>query len=188
MAAHAISSGAITFGLVSVPVKLYVATQSQSVSFNLLHAKDQSRLRQQYACTTCGAIVDRSDMVRGYEYAKDQYVVFSDADLRTLEQSTDQSIEIQEFVPIAQVDPIYFEKTWPGQGRPQGIPALARGDGQGRASRGGEVLDARAGDRPDGGFESQPRLETAAARAAGSPCSCRLAQACSGQRQASGHA
>jgi len=112
MAAHAISSGAITFGPVSVPVKLYAATQSQSVSFNLLHAKDQSRLRQQYACTTCGAIVDRSDMVRGYEYAKDQYVVFSDADLRTLEQSTDQSIEIQEFVPIAQVDPIYFEKTY----------------------------------------------------------------------------
>ncbi len=112
MAAHAISSGTISFGLVSVPVKLYAATQSKNISFNLLHNKDTSRLRQQYTCTTCGAVVDRSDMVRGYEYAKDQYVVLSDAELRSLEQSSDQSIEIQEFVPLAQVDPIYFEKTY----------------------------------------------------------------------------
>jgi DNA end-binding protein Ku len=112
MPAHAIASGTISFGLVSVPVKLYAATKSKSVSFNLLHAKDKSRLRQQYVCGTCGEIVERSAMVKGYEYAKDQYAVLTDDELRALEQKTEQSIEIEEFVPISTVDPIYFEKTY----------------------------------------------------------------------------
>ena len=101
MPAHAIASGTISFGLVSVPVKLYAATKSKSVSFNLLHAKDESRLRQQYVCATCGEIVERSAMVKGYEHAKDQYVVLADDELRALEQKTEQSIEIEEFVPIS---------------------------------------------------------------------------------------
>ena len=75
MAARAIASGTISFGLVSVPVKLFTGTQSKSVSFNLLHGKDKSRLKQQYICSTCGEVVERDDMVRGYEYAKDQYAV-----------------------------------------------------------------------------------------------------------------
>ena len=112
MAARAIASGTISFGLVSVPVKLYTATRSQNLSFNLLHGKDKSRLRQQYVCATCGEVVDRTAMVKGYEYAKDQYVVLTDEELKALEQQTDQSIEIEEFVPIAEVDPIYFEKAY----------------------------------------------------------------------------
>ena len=112
MAAHAIASGTITFGLVSVPVKLYAATKSKSVSFNLLHAKDKSRLKQQYVCATCGEIVERSAMVKGYEYAKDQYAILTDEELRALEQKTEQTIEIEEFVPISQVDPIYFDKAY----------------------------------------------------------------------------
>ncbi len=112
MAAHAIASGTISFGLVSVPIKLYAATKSKSVSFNLLHAKDKSRLRQQYVCVTCGDVVERSAMVKGYEFAKDQYVVLTDEELRALEQKTEQSIEIEEFVPIHQVDPIFFEKSY----------------------------------------------------------------------------
>ena len=112
MPAHAIASGTISFGLVSVPVKLYAATKSKSVSFNLLHAKDKSRLRQQYVCATCGEIVERSAMVKGYEYAKDQYVVLTDDELRAFEQKTEQSIEIEEFVPINTVDPVYFEKAY----------------------------------------------------------------------------
>lgn len=112
MPAHAIASGTISFGLVSVPVKLYAATKSKSVSFNLLHAKDKSRLRQQYVCATCGEIVERNAMVKGYEHAKDQYVVLTDDELRALEQKTEQSIEIEEFVPISTVDPIYFEKAY----------------------------------------------------------------------------
>jgi len=112
MPAHAIASGTISFGLVSVPVKLYAATKSKSVSFNLLHEKDKSRLRQQYVCATCGEIVERSAMVKGYEYGKDQYAVVTDEELRALEQKTEQSIEIEEFVPISSVDPIYFEKAY----------------------------------------------------------------------------
>jgi DNA end-binding protein Ku len=112
MPAHAIASGTISFGLVSVPVKLYAATKSKSVSFNLLHDKDKSRLRQQYVCSTCGAVVERSAMLKGYEYAKEQYVVVTDDELKALEEKTEQSIEIEEFVPISQVDPIYFDRAY----------------------------------------------------------------------------
>ena len=112
MPAHAIGSGTISFGLVSVPVKLYSATKSKSVSFNLLHEKDKARLRQQYVCATCGEIVERGAMVKGYEYAKDQYAVLTDTELRALEEKSEQSIEIEEFVPISQVDPIFFEKSY----------------------------------------------------------------------------
>ncbi len=112
MAAHAISSGTISFGLVTVPVKLYAATRPQNISFNLLHDKDKSRLRQQYVCATCGDIVDRQHMTRGYEYTKNQYVVLSNDELRALEESSDQTIDIQEFVPISQVDPVYFERAY----------------------------------------------------------------------------
>lgn len=112
MAARAIASGTISFGLVSVPVKLYTATRSKSLSFNLLHATDKSRLRQQYVCATCGELVERNAMAKGYEYAKDQYVVFTEEELGTLERQTDQSIEIEEFVPIAEVDPLYFQHAY----------------------------------------------------------------------------
>jgi DNA end-binding protein Ku len=112
MAARAIASGTISFGLVSVPVKLYSGTQSKSLHFNLLHEKDKSRLRQQYVCAACGEVVEREAMVKGYEYAKDQYAVLTDEELKALEQQSDQSIEIEEFVPIAKVDPIYFEKAY----------------------------------------------------------------------------
>jgi DNA end-binding protein Ku len=110
MAARAIASGTISFGLVSVPIKLFSATQSKSLSFNLLHDKDKSRLRQQYVCSTCGETVERAAMVRGYEYAKDQYAVLTEQELKALDQVSDQSIEIEEFVPISEVDPIYFDK------------------------------------------------------------------------------
>jgi DNA end-binding protein Ku len=112
MAARAISSGTISFGLVSVPVKLFSGTQAKNLSFNLLHGKDKSRLRQQYICATCGEVVERDQMVRGFEYAKEQYAVLSPEEIKALEETSDQSIEIQEFVPISSVDPIYFEKTY----------------------------------------------------------------------------
>jgi DNA end-binding protein Ku len=112
MAPRAIASGTISFGLVSVPVKLFTGTQAQALSFNLLHEKDKSRLKQQYICSTCGEVVERDQMVRGYEYAKDQYAVLTPEEIKALEQTTDQSIEIEEFVPIESIDPIYFEKTY----------------------------------------------------------------------------
>jgi len=112
MAARAIASGTISFGLVSVPVKFFTATRSKSLSFNMLHDKDKSRIHQQYICNTCGEAVERTHIVRGYEYAKEQYVVLSEEELKALEHQSDQSIEIEEFVPIAQVDPVYFEKSY----------------------------------------------------------------------------
>src|SRR6185295_3858881 len=96
MAPRSNASGTISFGLVSVPVKLYTATRSQSLSFNMLHDKDKSRVHQQYVCNTCNEVVDRTAMARGYEYAKDQYVVLADQEIKALEQQSDQSIEIEE--------------------------------------------------------------------------------------------
>jgi DNA end-binding protein Ku len=111
LAARATSSGTISFGLVSIPVKVYTATRSKSVHFHMLHAKDKSRLKQQYVCAADGEVVDRSETVRGYEYARDQYVVLTEEELKALETKSDKSIEIEEFIPIEKVDPIYFEKS-----------------------------------------------------------------------------
>lgn len=137
MAARALASGTISFGLVSVPVKLYTATRSKSLSFNLLHDKDKSRVHQQYICNTCGEVVERSHMVKGFEYAKEQYAVLTEEELKALEQQTDQSIEIEEFVPIAQVDPVYFEKSYllgPDKGGQKAYRLLC--DAMRRAGRG----------------------------------------------------
>jgi DNA end-binding protein Ku len=112
MAARPIASGTVSFGLVAVPVKLYPATRSKSLSFNMLHKKDKARLRQQYVCSACSEVVDRDDTVRGYEYAKGEYAVLSDEELRALETKSDQSIEIEQFVPIEKVDPVYFDKAY----------------------------------------------------------------------------
>ncbi len=108
MAARAISSGNISFGLVSIPIKVYSATRSKSIHFNMLHETDKSRLKQSYNCATCGETVERSQTVRGFEYARGQYVVLTDEELKALETKSDRSIEIEEFVPIEKVDPIYF--------------------------------------------------------------------------------
>ena len=137
MAARAIASGTISFGLVSVPIKLYSATQSKSLSFRLLHGKDKSRLKQQYICSTCGEVVERNDMVKGYEYAKDQYAVLTQEEIKALDQQSDQSIEIEEFVPIDKVDPIYFEKGYllgPDKGAHKAYRLL--GEAMKRAGRG----------------------------------------------------
>ncbi len=112
MPPHSIGSGAISFGLVSIPIKLYSAASSQSISFNLLHAKCGNRIRQQRFCPVCDEVVEREGLVKGYEFAKDQYVRLTDEEIKALEGEASQAIEIAEFVPLAQVDPIYFEKTY----------------------------------------------------------------------------
>jgi DNA end-binding protein Ku len=111
--ARAIAGGTISFGLVSIPVKLYSATQaSAAISFHLLHAKDNSRLKQQYVCPQDNEIVPRDEMIKGYEFAKDQYVTFSPEELKALEEKATQTIEIAEFVPIQKIDPVYFDKAY----------------------------------------------------------------------------
>ena len=111
MPPHSIGSGTVSFGLVSIPVRLYTAAASGGVSFNLLHAKCGSRIRQQLFCPTCQETVERSALVKGYEFAKDEYVRFTEEELKALEGEASQVIDIAEFVPLAAVDPIYFERT-----------------------------------------------------------------------------
>ncbi len=108
MAARATSSGTISFGLVSIPVKVYAATRSKSVRFNMLDPKDRSRVKQQLVNAQTGEAVERGETLKGYEHARDQYVVFDEAELKALEHKSDKSIEIEEFVPIERVDPRYF--------------------------------------------------------------------------------
>jgi DNA end-binding protein Ku len=113
MAARSIGSLTISFGLVAIPVKLYSATQTgNSISFNLLHKDCGSRLRQQYLCIKDDVVVARDDMVKGYEFAKDQYVTFTPDEIKTLEEVGTHAIEIAEFVPIESIDPVFFDKTY----------------------------------------------------------------------------
>lgn len=108
--ARPIASGTISFGLVTVPIRLYSATESSSGPvFNLLHAKCGSRLKQQYVCPKDGDVLTRDLMVKGYEFAKDQYVVFTEDELKALAEESNRGIEIVEFLPVARVDPVYFE-------------------------------------------------------------------------------
>ena len=113
MAARSIGSLTISFGLVAIPVKLYSATQSSNaISFNLLHKTCGSRLKQQYICQKEGVIVERDEMVKGYEFAKDQYVSFTPEEIKQLEEVGTHSVDISEFVPIEAIDPVYFDKTY----------------------------------------------------------------------------
>ncbi|HKO15933.1 MAG TPA: Ku protein [Gemmatimonadaceae bacterium] len=113
MPARSIASATISFGLVSVPVNLFSSAESRSsVSFNMLHKKCNSRLKQQYTCPKDNEIVGREDTVKGYEFAKDQYVVFTPEELKALEAKATGMIEIIEFVPLAKVQREYLEKVY----------------------------------------------------------------------------
>src|SRR5438309_1051816 len=112
MPPHSTGSGTISFGLVSIPIRMYTAASSASVAFNMLHQKCGGRIRQQQICPTCNEVIDRASLVKGYEFAKDQYVQFNDDELKALEGEASRMIDIAEFVPLEQVDPIYFEKTY----------------------------------------------------------------------------
>jgi len=110
---RSIASLTISFGLVAIPVKLYSATvASERITFNLLRQKDGSRVKQQYVAVNDGKLVERADMVKGYEFAKDQYVQFSAEELKALEETTTHSIDIGQFVPLESVDPVYFDGTY----------------------------------------------------------------------------
>jgi DNA end-binding protein Ku len=111
--ARALSSGTISFGLVSIPVKLYSATQaSAGVSFHLLHGKCGTRLKQQYVCPLDNEIVPRDQMIKGYEFAKEQYVTFTPEELKALEEKATQAIDIAHFIPRERVDPVYYDKAY----------------------------------------------------------------------------
>ena len=113
MPARSIAAATISFGLVSVPVNLFSSSESKaSVSFNMLHKKCGTRLKQQYTCPKDNEVVTRDDTVKGYEFAKDQYVVLSPEELKSLEEKATGAIDIIEFVPLAKIDRVYLEKVY----------------------------------------------------------------------------
>ncbi|AJG24994.1 Ku protein [Cupriavidus basilensis] len=112
MPAHSIASLSLSFGLVSIPVKLYTATESQSaVKFNYM-CKDGSRAKQQYVSEKTGQVVERADLQKGYEFDKDRYVLFSPEELKALEESANHVVEIVAFIPEKTVDPLYYDKAY----------------------------------------------------------------------------
>ena len=112
MAARSIASLSLSFGLVNIPVKLYSATESSgTVRFNLL-AQDGSRLKQQYVSEKTGKVVERSEMVKGYEFEKDHFVLFTPEELKALDEAASHVIDIVAFVPEKSVDPIYYDKAY----------------------------------------------------------------------------
>ena len=130
MAARSIASLTVSFGLVSIPVKLFSATEaSRAISFNLLHKTCGSRLKQQYFCVKEEVPVAREDMAKGYEFEKDKYVMFTPEELKALEEAGTHTAEITEFVPIDTVDPVYFDKAYylgPDKGGAKPYALLAR--------------------------------------------------------------
>ena len=130
MAARSLASLTVSFGLVSIPVKLYSATEaSRQISFNMLHKDCGSRLKQQYLCLKEEIPVVREDIVKGYEFAKDQYVMFTPEELKALEEAGTQTADIAEFVPIEAIDPVYFDKAYylsPDKGGAKPYALLAR--------------------------------------------------------------
>jgi DNA end-binding protein Ku len=141
MPARSISNATISFGLVSVPVNLYSSAESKaSVSFNMLHKKCGSRLKQQYICPKDNEIVTRDETVKGYEFAKDQYVILTTEELKALEEKATGAIDVIEFVPLANVDRSYIEKVYylgPDKGGERAYRLLAAAlDESGRAALG----------------------------------------------------
>ena len=109
---RALRSASLSFGLVNIPVKLYTAARSKAVSFHLLHEKDGSRIREQMVCQAEEKPVSRDELVKGFEVSKGKYVEITDEELEALEAEANRNVEIQEFVPVKAVDPVYFHKTY----------------------------------------------------------------------------
>ena len=113
MAARSIGTGTISFGMVSIPIRLYSAAEaSAAISFNMLDPKTKTRPEQQYVNRETREVVPRDQMLKGYEFAKDQYVVFTKDELKAMEEEAQKAIEITEFVPASAVDPVYFDKPY----------------------------------------------------------------------------
>ena len=113
MAARSIGTCTVSFGLVSIPVKIYTTTKSSAhISFNMVHGACGTRLKQQYICPTDDEVVPRSEMAKGYEFSKGQYVIFKPEEIKAVEAVSNNQIELAEFVPAAEVDPLFFDKAY----------------------------------------------------------------------------
>jgi len=150
MPPRSIANATISFGLVSVPVNLYSSAESKtSVSFNMLHKKCGGRLKQQYICPKDNnEVVDRAETVKGYEFAKDQYVVFSSEEIKAVEEKATNMIDVIEFIPLAQVQREYLEKVYylgPDKGGDRAYRLLCEASCRPGARRSGSTR--RAGSR-----------------------------------------
>ena len=115
--------GAITFGLITIPVKLYSAVQEKGLKMNMLHGEDGGRIKFKRECSKCGKEVTWDDIVKGYEYSKEHYVTFTDEELEALEVDSIHAIDVVSFVPLEDIDPIYFNKTYYVAPEPSGLKA-----------------------------------------------------------------
>lgn len=123
--AHAIWSGSINFGLVTIPVKLFTAVKSDDLSFNLLHKKDEGRIKYERVCSVDDKPVPWDEIVKGYEYEKGQYVVLTDDDFKKVNPEATQSVDILEFVELNKINPMYFDKPYYLEPTKQGRHAYA---------------------------------------------------------------
>ena len=110
--ASTVWKGYISFGLVSVPVRLYAAAREEHVSFNQIHEVCGSRIKQQIFCPTCERVVERSELAKGYQVDRDAYVLVSNEELKTLQAESSEAMEITQFVSLSEVDPIYYESSY----------------------------------------------------------------------------
>ena len=110
--ASTVWKGYISFGLVSVPVRLYAAARAEHVSFNQIHEVCGSRIKQQIFCPVCDRVVERSELAKGYPVDRDAYVLVSNDELKTLQAESSEAMEITQFVSLSEVDPIYFESSY----------------------------------------------------------------------------
>jgi DNA end-binding protein Ku len=109
---QAIWKGTVSFGLVSIPVKLYAATEERGVSFRQVHEADGGRIKYKRVCSVCGNEVEYSDITKGYELDDGRMVIMENEDFEKLPVKTDKSIDVLEFVPVEEIDPIFFQKTY----------------------------------------------------------------------------
>jgi DNA end-binding protein Ku len=123
--AHAIWSGAINFGLVTIPVKLFTAVKTDELSFNMLHKKDLGRIKYERTCSVDGKPVPWEEIVKGYEYDKGEYVVLEDEDFQKVNPEATQSVDILEFVELDDINPMYFDKPYYLEPTKQGRHAYA---------------------------------------------------------------
>jgi DNA end-binding protein Ku len=110
--AASVWSGYLTFGLISMPVRLFSGARSSGISFNMLHRPDLQRVKQQYICPLENKVVDRSEIVKGYEFRKDEYIVIEPEEIKKIEPRTAKTMEILEFVKKSEVDPVYFDASY----------------------------------------------------------------------------
>jgi DNA end-binding protein Ku len=123
--AHAIWSGSINFGLVTIPVKLFTAVKTNDLSFNLLHAKDEGRIKYERVCSVDGKPVPWDEIVKGYEFEKGEYVTLTDEDFKKVNPEATQSVDIVEFVELEKIDSMYFDKPYYLEPTKQGRHAYA---------------------------------------------------------------